>query len=100
MSASSQGARDYAGPKIRLPFPSIVVGDGERDRRATTLARAWGSDFIGFDGFDREEDGLGARALQIGTGLIERLAGSIKAPRPKPSLGLANQRSGCVVAAL
>ena len=68
---------------------------------ATTLARAWGSDFIGFDGFDREEEGLGARALRIGTGLIERLAAaSPAAPHAKPSLGAPNQQSDCLAAAL
>lgn len=101
VSASSQGARDYAGPRTPLPFASIVVGDGERDRRASTLARAWGSDFIGFDGFDREEDGLGARALRIGTGLIERLAAASPAAlQEKPSLGAPNQQPDCLAAAL
>lgn len=101
VSASSQGARDYVGPRMPLPFRSIVVGDGERDRRAATVARAWGSEFVGFDGFARDDDGLGDRALQIGTGLMERLAGAAPAAPPaKPSLGPANQESDCLAAAL
>ncbi|MES2441527.1 MAG: alpha/beta hydrolase [Pseudomonadota bacterium] len=64
--AASRGGRDYAGPKTRFPFAAIVVGDGDGDDRARSLARDWGGDFVGFDGFDREEEGLGARALGIG----------------------------------
>lgn len=91
------GARDYAAPKTVLPFRSTVVGDGEGDWQAQDLARSWGSGFVGFDGFDRDEDGLGARALRLGTGLIERLAGGAT---PKPSLGPPNQRPDCLTPAL
>lgn len=95
IGGSPPGARGYAGPDTPLPFRSIVVGDGEGDRRAQALARSWGNDFIGFDGFEREEAGLGARALRIGTGLIEGLA---RRAAPKPSLGVPNQRSDCLAA--
>jgi hypothetical protein len=80
-----------------LPFRSIVVGDGEDDAQAQGLAHSWGSGFVGFDGFDRDEEGLGARALRLGTGLLERLAGP--APRAKPSLVAANQRFDCATPA-
>jgi predicted alpha/beta hydrolase family esterase len=102
IAVSSQGARTYMGPKTRFPFRSIVVGDGDSDARAQVLAASWGSDFIGFDGFDRDEEGLGAHALNIGTGLIERLAGAslIAAPGPKPSFTRPNEQADCPAMAL
>jgi predicted alpha/beta hydrolase family esterase len=88
VSSPARGLRDYAGPKTQFPFSSIVVGDGDGDDRARVLSHSWGSDFVGFDGFDRQEDGLGAHALRIGTGLIERLAAAsapgADAHRPEP----------------
>ncbi|GAA0337658.1 hypothetical protein GCM10009087_55120 [Sphingomonas oligophenolica] len=99
VALSSQGARDYAGPRTRFSFPSIVVGDGESDTRAQGLASSWGSAFVGFDGFDREEEGLGAHALGIGTGLIERLAGTrAAAPPPKRSFTPPNEQADCPAA--
>lgn len=101
VAVSSRGARDYMGPKTQFPFRSIVVGDGDGDARAQVLARSWGSNFIGFDGFDRDdqggEDGLGAHALRIGTGLIERLAGArlVAVQAPKPSFTRPNEQADC-----
>ena len=102
IAVSSQGARTYMGPKTRFPFRSIVVGDGDSDERAQVLAQSWGSDFVGFDGFDRDEDGLGAHALRIGTGLIERLAGAslVAVPAPKPSFTRPNEQADCPAMAL
>jgi len=110
IAVSSQGARTYMGPKTLFPFRSIVVGDGDGDERAQVLARSWGSDFIGFDGFDRDDkegedglgEGMGAHALRIGTGLIERLAGArlVAVPAPKPSFTRPNEQADCPAMAL
>ena len=106
IAVSSHGARAYMGPKTRFPFRSIVVGDGDGDQRAQVLAESWGSNFIGFDGFDREEEGvgeeLGAHALRIGTGLIERLGAGANgaAPPPKPSFTRPNEQADCPAATL